>query len=140
MAFEIQRDAQVSFRAAREPVQAVKLAQAALNRSPRKEAFQKTLGVAHYRCGHWAEATAVLEAGSKARGGGDTTAKLFRAMARWNNGGKGEARKWYTEAIDWMEMHKSQDHELLRFRAEAEDLLGIADSRMPNGIDAFAKE
>jgi hypothetical protein len=61
-------------------------------------------------------------------------------MAHWQKGGKDEGRRWYTQANDWMEKYKSQDHELKRFRDEAEDLLGITDSRMPNGIDAFLTE
>ncbi len=38
---------------------------------------------------------------------------------------KGEVRKWYAQAVAWAEKHKPDDEELLRFRAEAEEVLGI---------------
>ena len=71
---------------------------------------------------------------------GDASDRFFLAMAHWQKGDNDEGRKWYTQAIEWMEKHRSRDQELRRFRAEAEDLMGIADSRMPNGTDAFRKE
>jgi hypothetical protein len=53
-------------------------------------------------------------------------------MAHWQLGHKDEARKWYSQAVGWMEKHKEaltkdQPHaeELKRFRAEAAELLGI---------------
>jgi hypothetical protein len=65
---------------------------------------------------------------------------LVLAMAHWQRGDKDESKKWYSQAIDWIDKYKSQHDDLQRFRAEAEDLLGITDARMPNGIDAFRKE
>ena len=46
-------------------------------------------------------------------------------MAHRQQGQKEESRTWYDRAVPWMEKHKPQDEELLRFRVEAEELLGI---------------
>jgi hypothetical protein len=43
----------------------------------------------------------------------------------WQLGDKPQARKEYEEAIQWMEKRHPKNEELRRFRAEAEELLGI---------------
>ena len=45
-------------------------------------------------------------------------------MAHWQPGEKDEARKWFDQAVEWMEKNKPDDEELRRFRAEAAELLG----------------
>jgi serine/threonine protein kinase len=122
----------------RDPVQAVELAQKAVAASastPSKEPW-KTLGVAHYRAGHYSEAVTALE---KSRQLGDDSPHdwFFLAMARWQLGDKAEARAWYDKAVVWMEKNKGpvkQDNgvndEPLRFRAEAAALLGIKDAQL----------
>jgi hypothetical protein len=52
---------------------------------------------------------------------------FFLTMAHWQLGHKTEARKWYDQAVHWMEKNKPKDDELRRFRAEAEELLQIKD-------------
>ena len=52
-------------------------------------------------------------------------------MAHWQLGDKEQARKQYDHAVQWMEKNKRQDEELLRFRAEAAELLMIADKAKP---------
>ena len=66
------------------------------------------------------------------RKGGDSFDWFFLAMAHWQLGGKDKARKWYEKGIKWMEKNQKQleqnkqwDEELRRFRAEAEELLGV---------------
>ncbi len=49
----------------------------------------------------------------------------FLAMAQWRLGQKEQARKWYDQAVRWMEKNKPQDKELRRFRDEAAELLVI---------------
>lgn len=44
-------------------------------------------------------------------------------MAHWQLGDQDEARKFYDQAVEWMEKNKPQDEELKRFRAEAAELL-----------------
>jgi hypothetical protein len=46
-------------------------------------------------------------------------------MAHWQLGEQDEARRWYGKAVEWMEKQQTDDEQLLRFRAEAEELLGI---------------
>ena len=46
-------------------------------------------------------------------------------MAEWQLGNKDEARKWYDQALQWMEKNQPQNEELRRFRAEAAEILKI---------------
>jgi hypothetical protein len=46
-------------------------------------------------------------------------------MAHWQLGEKDQARRWYDKAVQWMDQNKPKDEELRRFRAEAEELLGL---------------
>src|SRR5687767_3747973 len=46
-------------------------------------------------------------------------------MAHWQLGEKDKAREWHDRAAQWMDKHQPTDEELLRFRAEAAELLGI---------------
>ena len=51
------------------------------------------------------------------------------AMAHWRLGNKDEARQWYDQAVEWMERNQPQAEALRRFRAEAEKLLGVRDTK-----------
>jgi tetratricopeptide (TPR) repeat protein len=119
---------------------AVRLAKRAVVLKPQNGGYWNTLGASHYRAGDWDAAIAALEQSMRLRAGGDPADWFFLAMAHGRKGNQTEARKWYSQSIDWMEKNKSQDQDLRRFRAEAEDLMGITDARMPNGIDAFRKD
>ena len=44
-------------------------------------------------------------------------------MAHWQMGDTEQARKSYDQAVTWMEQTQPQNEELLRFRAEAEELM-----------------
>ncbi len=48
-------------------------------------------------------------------------------MAQWQLNNKDEARTWFDKAVEWTEKNKPGDEELLRFRAEAAELLRIAE-------------
>jgi len=55
---------------------------------------------------------------------------LFLAMAHWQRNDKEQARKWYDQAVGWLEKNKEtlkkdklHEEELHRFRAEAAALL-----------------
>jgi tetratricopeptide (TPR) repeat protein len=89
--------------------------------------YWNTLGAALYRAGNWSAAIEALTKSMELREGGDGNDRFFLAMARWRLGDRDQAMKWYSEAVDWMEKNKSQDQELLRFRAEATALLGVTD-------------
>ena len=78
-----------------------------------------TLGVALYRNSEYVES---LNAFERAHAGGD--ACFFVAMAKHQLGHK-DARKWFDRAVTWMEGQKRDDEQTMRFRAEAEEVLGI---------------
>jgi hypothetical protein len=59
------------------------------------------------------------------RSGGDACDWLFAAMAHARLGHADEAHGYYERAVAWMAEHATEDEELLRFRKEAEAVLGI---------------
>ena len=52
-----------------------------------------------------------------------TTTSL--AMAHWQLGEKEQARQSYDKGVAWMDEKAPKDDELIRFRAEATELLGV---------------
>jgi hypothetical protein len=52
-------------------------------------------------------------------------------MAHWQLERTDEARKLYDKAVERMDKNDPQNEELLRFRAEAVELLGIAEEKVP---------
>jgi tetratricopeptide (TPR) repeat protein len=109
----------------RDPAEAVRLANQAVELAPKNSSFWNTLGVAHYRAGDWTPALGALHKAMDLSEGGDSNDWFFVAMAHWQLGHHDEARKWYTRAAEWMQKHKPHDDELRRFRAEAGELLGL---------------
>ena len=83
--------------------------------------------MAQYRAGEWQAAIEALEKSMELRKGGDAVDWFFLAMAHWQLGHKDEARKWYDKAVEWMDKNQPKNEELLRFRAEAAELLGISE-------------
>jgi tetratricopeptide (TPR) repeat protein len=103
--------------------QAVQLAQQAVKLKPSEGGFWNTLGVCLYRTGDWNAAITALEKSMELDQGNSGFDWLFLAMAHWQFDHKEEARKWYDQAVEWMEKNKSDNGELRRFRAEAEELI-----------------
>jgi serine/threonine protein kinase/tetratricopeptide (TPR) repeat protein len=108
-----------------QPRWAVELAQKATELAAQKKTTLNTLGVAHYRAGSWQDAVTTLEQAIKETDGGTSFDFFFLAMANWQLGHKDEAHKSYDQAVEWMEKHQPENAELRRFRAEAQELLGI---------------
>jgi WD40 repeat protein len=104
---------------------AVELVQVAVRQAPTGGALWNTLGVAQYRAGDWRAAIAALENSMQRRRGGDSFDFFFLAMAHWQLGERDQAKEWYGKAVAWMDKNKPNDEELLRFRAEASNLLGV---------------
>ena len=50
-------------------------------------------------------------------------------MAHWQLGEKEQAGIWYDKAVEWMDKNQPQNAELVRFRAEAKELLQIGDEK-----------
>jgi hypothetical protein len=46
-------------------------------------------------------------------------------MAHWQLGEKDQAREWFTKSVQWLEKGSKENDELMRFRAEAAELLGV---------------
>lgn len=107
----------------RDPGRAVELANKAITLAPSSVIIWNTLGVSRYRAGDWKESALALEKSMEIRKGGDAFDWFFLAMAHWRLNHQEDARKWYDQAVEWMEKNKPQDEELLRFRAEAAELL-----------------
>jgi hypothetical protein len=63
----------------------------------------------------------------------DAADAFFFAMAYWQQQDPEHARAWYQRGIKSMEKDGPGDDELVRFRAEAAELLGIKDSPQPLG-------
>jgi serine/threonine protein kinase/Flp pilus assembly protein TadD len=103
----------------------IELAQKAVELAPCNDWYWKPLGFAHYYVGTWKEAIAALEKSMQLRDGGDNSEWFFLAMAHWQLGEKERARKWFDQAVQWMDKNKPKDKELGRLRAEAAELLGV---------------
>jgi tetratricopeptide (TPR) repeat protein len=110
--------------AQREPRRAVELARKALELAPKDGDYWNTLGVALYRAGEYKEAVAALEK-SLALQGDNPFDWFFLAMAHGRLTHGEQARRHYDQAVQWMQKHLRRDEELERFRAEAEQTLGI---------------
>jgi eukaryotic-like serine/threonine-protein kinase len=120
----------------RDPGRAVELAKRAVALAPKEGTFWNTLGVAYYRAGDWKAAIEALNKSMDLSKGGDAFDFFFLAMAHWQQGDKDEAQKWHEKAVQWMQKNeealkkdKMHDEELRRFRAEAEELLGVKEKQ-----------
>jgi serine/threonine protein kinase len=110
--------------ALRDPGSAVELARKAVKFYPKMPGYLNTLGVAYYRAGQWQKSKEALEKSMRFWDGNcESFNTFFLAMVHWRQGEREEARKWYGQAVAWMEKNKPQDEELRRFRAEAAELL-----------------
>lgn len=109
----------------RDPARAVQLASKAVELAPQDGNNWNTLGAARYRAGDWNAAVAALEKSMQLTKGGSSLDWFFLAMAHGRLGEKDEARRRFDEAVKWMAKNQPQDEELRRFRAEAEELLGV---------------
>jgi tetratricopeptide (TPR) repeat protein len=112
----------------RDPKKAVELAREVVRTWRAAGPAWNTLGAALYRAGDWKGAISALEKSMELRKGGDADDWFFLAMAHWQRGDKEQARKWFGQAVQWMDKHKPHDEELRRFRAEAAALLKIEDT------------
>jgi eukaryotic-like serine/threonine-protein kinase len=109
----------------RDPARAVELGKELVAYTPKSGNAWNTLGVAQYRARDWRAAITALEKSMDFREGGSGSDWFFLAMSHGKLGDKDQARKWYDKAVAWLDKNKPKDAELTRFRAEAEQLLGI---------------
>jgi tetratricopeptide (TPR) repeat protein len=97
------------------------------------------LGIALYRTGDLEGAIEALER-SMASGGGKSHESFFLAMAYQRQGNRTKALDSYGKAVRWMATNRPRDWELLNFRAEAEELLGIDGAQLPVGKSQLRDE
>jgi tetratricopeptide (TPR) repeat protein len=110
----------------RDAAEAVELARRVVDLSPASKASLNTLGVALYRAGEWQAAADYLVQSEILDPGHNSSFNFFfLAMAHWQLGQKDKANELYRQAVEWMEANAPRDSELLRFRQEAAELLGI---------------
>jgi eukaryotic-like serine/threonine-protein kinase len=115
----------------RDPDLAIELAEQAGEMAPQSAKHWRTLGVAQYRAGNWPQSAAALEKAIDVRGGGNGIEWFFAAMAHWQLGHEKHARKWYEEAVEWMDNNNPNDGTLRGFRAEAAEVLGVTEPQLP---------
>jgi eukaryotic-like serine/threonine-protein kinase len=108
----------------RDPDLAVAFAEKAVAADPRPADYWNTLGIAYYRKGEWSKARAALEQSMERSGGGGPGDWFFLALACHHLGDTERARNWRAKAVRWMEERHRQDEDLMRYRAEADALLG----------------
>jgi serine/threonine protein kinase/Tfp pilus assembly protein PilF len=104
---------------------AVGFAKKAIELAPDAGNFWNTLGAAHYRAGNCKEAVAALVKSMELRNGGDSFDWFFLAMANWQMGEKETARKFFDQAVQWMDKNPQHHEQLHRFRAEVAKLMKI---------------
>jgi eukaryotic-like serine/threonine-protein kinase len=111
----------------RDPSHAVALAVAAVELTPNHH--ENTLGVARYRAGEYRQCVADLEKSIQLQNQNGTSFDFFfLAMAHQRLGEAEAARRWYDRAVLWMQQNAAQNEELLRYWAEAQDVLGLRDA------------
>jgi hypothetical protein len=84
--------------------------------------------VAHYRAGQSKDAAAAFAQSIKLRDGGDPNDWLFMAMIRSRLNEREEAKDWYDRSLAWIKAHASALPQFSSIRAEAEAVLGLAES------------
>jgi tetratricopeptide (TPR) repeat protein len=122
----------------RDPKRAVELAQRAAKSAPKDGKIWTTLGAARYRSGDWKGAAAALREAENLfqRASGFNAwlgrALFFQAMAQRRLGNDKDAHQAHDRATQWLETNRKAlekdpplAEELLRFRAEAAEVLGL---------------
>jgi tetratricopeptide (TPR) repeat protein len=108
----------------RDPKLAVELANKAIEFSPDSSYNWQVLGWAYYRNGEWQKTIEAMEkAVELQRNTGDPDQWFFLAMAHWQLGNQQQARQWYDKSI--ADMGTSSIKQRLRYRSEAEELMGL---------------
>jgi serine/threonine protein kinase len=115
-----------------QPTEAVDLAGQAVRRKPNEFRFQNTLGVALYRAGQLGPAIAALERSMELSDGGSAYDWFFLAMAEHRSGAQEQGRAWYDKGVAAMKNMRPEHFELVDFKAEAKEVLGIG-QEMPVG-------
>ncbi|MFO0909525.1 MAG: protein kinase [Isosphaeraceae bacterium] len=116
-----------------DPVQALMLAQRAVETSPGAGVLWNTLGVAYFRSGDRAKAESAFRRSMELRNGGDPNDWLFLAMCRQDSGDHAEARVLFDKSQGWMARNPTLagDPDLQSFLREAASKLGLPEPPRP---------
>jgi tetratricopeptide (TPR) repeat protein len=114
------------------PARALELSRRAVEGAPKSPQYLGTYGTAQFRSGDWTGAVETLEKTinlSRSDDPFNACEGFILAMAQWHLGEKDQAREWFAKSVQWM-ANGQQDHPAMnRFRAEAEELLGIENKK-----------
>jgi tetratricopeptide (TPR) repeat protein len=116
----------------RDSAEALKLARKAVELAPTDDGAWQALGWALYGTGAWKESIAAFRKSmelQQAPKGGDPGQWFGLAAAYGKLGQQQQARTWYARAVQWMEKNALQDPGFRRYRAEADQVLGVKDKR-----------
>lgn len=108
-----------------DPARAVELARKATQKDSKSAYYWRTLGLAQYRAGDAKSAIESLERSRRLEKREPAYTLLFLSMAHARLGHLPQARRCYNEAVAIIAKSGSRDEQLLGFRAEAANLLGI---------------
>jgi serine/threonine protein kinase/tetratricopeptide (TPR) repeat protein len=114
----------------RNPPRACELAKQAVassNQDTDTSKYLGTYGIARYRTGDWKGAAESLEKSirlSKPEDPTNANQGFVLAMAHWHLGDKEKSRQWFARSVQWMDKGRKDDPSLMRFRAEALELMG----------------
>jgi tetratricopeptide (TPR) repeat protein len=108
-------------------LQAVRLMRQAIAWEPEQAGCWRTLGVAHYRLGEWADAESALTKSNKLVQGPDPVSAFFLAAIAQHHGHPQEARHLFDEAVRLMErspkLAADQQAELRQVQREVSQVL-----------------
>jgi superkiller protein 3 len=88
----------------------------------------RNLGIALMAQGNFRAARSALQTSMDLSNGGNGRDWFFVAMSEWQLRNKEEARRWYDQAVRWMEENDPENEQLIEARAEAEKTLGLKQS------------
>jgi tetratricopeptide (TPR) repeat protein/tRNA A-37 threonylcarbamoyl transferase component Bud32 len=108
----------------RNPREAVRLAERAVELEPMNGTNWNTLGIARYRIGDWEGCIDAQRRSRELNSQKNPSDRLFLAMAHQRLGHATEAQEWYQRALEWAGQHAPIGDEMQRFQAEAEETLG----------------
>jgi tetratricopeptide (TPR) repeat protein len=113
----------------RDPARAAQLAKDALQVAPQSGHYWLVLGVAQYRAGQSRDAVASIQKSMEILAGGGTRHWFILAIAHWQVGNKAAARKWYDQAVKWIEENQPRKNQVRRYRAEAAEVLRVKETK-----------
>jgi predicted Zn-dependent protease len=108
------------------------LAERSLKDEPKSTRLWVTLGVARYQQGKWQAAISALDTGLRQNAPDTGRGTFYLAMTYARQGDGDRARRFYEEAVKWMNNHQPRNPDLIRLRVEAEAALKMSNQPRQN--------